>query len=176
MIRRALAGLFAAALLVLAPSAAFGYAEDDFDIAVSTANPAPGETFTVEVTAPTGADVTLTVTAEGVSDDDIEIAGTKSMTKTAVDGSAVFSVTLHEEAVYVLIATDADGNEIGTAQVVVGDGGEGAPAAPGAGDDAAGPALPETGATATPLIIGGAALLLAGGAALYLARRGKVSA
>lgn len=173
MIRRALAGLFAAALLVLAPSAAFGYAEDDFDIAVSTTNPAPGETFTVTVAAPSGTDVTLTVGADGVDEDEIQIAGTKSLTKTAVDGQAVFSVTLTEEATYQIVATDADGNVLDSIQVVVGDGGAGAP---GAGDDAAGPALPETGATATPLVIGGALLLLVGAAALFFARRGKVTA
>lgn len=178
MIRRAFAAVFAAALLVLAPSAAFGYAEDEFEVTASTTNPAPGEAFTVTVAAETGTDVTLTVTSESVSDDAIQIAGTKSLTKTAVDGAAVFSVTLSEEAAYSIVATDAEGNVLGTLELVVGDGGVDAPAAPGAGDgdNVAGPTLPETGATATPLIIGGAALLLAGGAALYLARRGKVSA
>src|SRR5690606_3296620 len=109
MIRRARAGLFAAALLVLAPSAAFAapeYSDDDFDLAVSTTNPAPGETFTVTITAPSGVDVTLTVSSddENVSDDDIQIAGTKSLTKTSVDGQAVFSVTLSEEGTYSLVA------------------------------------------------------------------------
>src|SRR5690554_2856595 len=177
MIRRAFAGLLAAALLVLAPSAAFGYSEDDFDAAISTTNPAPGEAFTVTVEAPSGTDVTLTVSSDAVNDDDIQIAGTKSLTKTAVDGAAVFSVILTEEAVYEIVATDADGNVIETFQVVVGDGG--ATPAPGAGEDtdgAAGPSLPETGATATPLLIGGAVLLLVGAAALFLARRGKVTA
>jgi len=173
MIRRALAGIFAAALLVLAPTAAFGYAEDDFDASVSTTNPAPGESFTVIIEAPSGTDVTLTITADGVDDDDIEIAGTRALTKTAVDGQAVFTVTLHAEAEYALVATDADGNVIDTFAVVVGDGGA---AAPAPGEDAAGPALPETGATVTPIVIGAAALLLVGGAALFFARRGKISA
>ncbi|WP_193311396.1 LPXTG cell wall anchor domain-containing protein [Georgenia satyanarayanai] len=187
MIRRAFAGLLAAALLVLAPTAAFAtYGEDDFDAVISTTNPAPGEAFTVTVQAPSGTDVTLTISSDAVEDDDIEIAGTKSLTKTSVDGAAVFSVTLHAEAVYQIVATDADGNVIETFQVVVGDGGVtpapgdgGATAAPGAGEGtggAAGPSLPETGATATPLIIGGVVLLLVGGAALFLARRGKVTA
>lgn len=180
MLRRAIAGLFAAALLVLAPSAAFAapeYSDDDFDLAVSTTNPAPGETFTVSITAPSGVDVTLTVSSDDVSDDAIQIAGTKSLTKTSVDGQAVFSVTLSEEGTFALVATDAEGNVLETATVVVGD-----PAAapttpaPGAGGGAAGPTLPETGATATPLIIGGALLLLVGGAALFFARRAKVTA
>ncbi|WP_413452516.1 LPXTG cell wall anchor domain-containing protein [Georgenia phoenicis] len=178
MIRRAFAGLLAAALLVFAPTAAFGYAEDDFDATISTTNPAPGEPFAVTVVAPTGTDVTLTVSSDAVSDDDIQIAGAKSLTKTAVDGQAVFSVTLSQEAVFQIVATDADGNVIESFQVVVGDGGTAATPvpAPGAGGGAAGPSLPETGATATPLIIGGVVLLLVGGAALFLARRGKVSA
>src|SRR5690606_20926076 len=101
------------------------------------------------------------------------IAGTKSLTKTAVDGQAVFSVTLTEEAVFSLVATDPEGNVIQTFAITVGDGvpGAGAPGddaagdgagAPGKGDDAAGPALPETGATAMPLVLGGLALLLVG--------------
>ncbi|PYF95939.1 LPXTG-motif cell wall anchor domain-containing protein [Georgenia satyanarayanai] len=183
MIRRAFAGLLAAALLVLAPSAAFGYSEDDFDAEISTTNPAPGEAFTVTVEAPSGTDVTLTVSSDAVDDDDIQIAGTKSLTKTAVDGAAVFSVTLTEEAVFSIVATDNDGDVIETFQVVVGDGGtttddgdDNDGAAGGDTDGAAGPTLPETGATATPLIIGGVVLLLVGGAALFLARRGKVTA
>src|SRR5690625_381626 len=182
MIRRALAGFFAAALLVLAPTAAFGYGDVEYDID-APANPAPGETFTVTVAAPTGTEVTLTITAEGVDDDAIQIAGTKSLTKTAVDNQAGFRVTLTEEAVYTLVATDADGNVLASTQITVGDGGAGAPGAgdgagaPGTDEDgAAGPALPETGATATPLIIGGAILLLVGAAAVYFARRGKVNA
>lgn len=117
------------------------------------------------------------MSSDAVEDDDIQIAGTKALTKTAVDGAAVFTVTLTEEAIYQIVATDADGNVIESFQIPVGDGG--ATPAPGAGDDtdgASGPALPETGATATPLIIGGVVLLLVGAAALFLARRGKVSA
>src|SRR5690625_5276954 len=179
MLRRALAGLFAAALLVLAPTAAFGYAEDEFDIAVSTTNPDPGESLTVTVTAETGTDVTLTVTSDdpNVSDDDIQIAGTKSLTKAAVNNAATFTVTLTEEAVYTLVATDEEGNEIDTVTVVVAAPDAAAPGSPAApGDGAAAPGLPETGASATPLIIGGIALLVVGGAALFFARRGKVSA
>ncbi len=174
MIRRVLAGLFAAALLVLAPSAAFAapeYSDDDFDIAVSTTNPAPGETFTVNVTAPTGTDITLTVGLVGGDEADIETYGPV----TAVAGVATFNLTLSEEGTYQIIATDGDGNVRDTIQIVVGDGGAAAPGA-GDGDEAAGPALPETGATATPLIIGGALLLLVGAAALFFARRGKVTA
>jgi len=192
MIRRAIVAVFAATLLVLAPSAAFGYSEDDFDVTVSTTNPAPGEAFTVTVTAPSGTEVTLTVTSDDadVNDEDIQIAGTKALTKTAVDGQAVFSVTLTETGTYALVATDPQGNVLDTIAVVVGD----VSAAPGGGDGSTGndgsaglpgtatgaPAtstgLPETGATATPLIIGGALLLLVGGAAIYFTRRMKVSA
>lgn len=188
MIRRAFGGLLAAALLVFAPTAAFAYDLDEFDAAISTVNPAPGEGFTVTVQAPSGTDVTLTVSSDAVEDDDIQIAGIKSLTKTSVDGAAVFTVTLSEEAVYEIVATDADGRVIERFVVTVGDGGVTETPAPGtetpapgagAGEDtggAAGPALPETGATATPLIIGGAVLLLVGAAALFLARRGKVTA
>lgn len=60
MIRRALGGLLAAALLVFAPTAAVAttYGDDDFDARISTSNPAPGEAFTVTVEAPSGTDVT----------------------------------------------------------------------------------------------------------------------
>ncbi|WP_127573408.1 LPXTG cell wall anchor domain-containing protein [Georgenia faecalis] len=177
MIRRAFAGLVTAAVLVFAPTAAMAYTADDYDADVSTTNPAPGESFEVVIVAPSGTDVTLTITAEGVSDAAIQIAGTKSLTKTAVDGQAVFTVTLTEEGRYAMVATAEDGTVIETFAIVVGDGvpGAGAPGDGGdngAGDDgAAGPSLPDTGATATPLIIGGIALLLVGGAIVYLVRR-----
>ncbi|WP_454085392.1 LPXTG cell wall anchor domain-containing protein [Georgenia sp. Marseille-Q6866] len=186
MIRRALGGLLAAALLVFAPTAAFAYDLDEFDAAISTVNPAPGEGFNVTVEAPSGTDVTLTVSSDAVEDDDIQIAGTKSLTKTSVDGAAVFTVTLSEEAVYEIVATDPDGRVIERFVVTAGDGGttpgddadgdDNDGAAGGDTDGAAGPSLPETGATATPLIIGGVVLLLVGAAALFLARRGKVTA
>jgi LPXTG-motif cell wall-anchored protein len=187
MIRRTLAGLLAAAVIVFAPTAATAqYVDDDFDAVVETTNPAPAEPFAVTVTAPSGTDVTLTVTADGVPDDAIQIAGTKSMTKTAVDGQAVFTVTLTEEAVHEMVATDPEGNVIETFTVAVGDaivgggdgdqaggGGDGDDQAGGVGgdDQAGGPALPETGATATPLIVGGIALLVVGGVIVYLVRR-----
>ncbi|MFC4553885.1 LPXTG cell wall anchor domain-containing protein [Georgenia faecalis] len=158
---------------MFAPTAAMAYTADDYDADVSTTNPAPGESFEVVIVAPSGTDVTLTITAEGVSDAAIQIAGTKSLTKTAVDGQAVFTVTLTEEGRYAMVATAEDGTVIETFAIVVGDGVPGAGDGDnGAGDDgAAGPSLPDTGATATPLIIGGIALLLVGGAIVYLVRR-----
>ncbi|MEE6295623.1 LPXTG cell wall anchor domain-containing protein [Georgenia wangjunii] len=177
MIRRAIGAAVAAAVIVLAPTAAIGYTGADYDAVVSTTNPAPGEAVSVVVTAPSGTDVTLTVSADGVSDDAIQIAGTKALTKTAVNGEAVFSLTLSEEGVYTAVATDADGNVIETFTLVVGDGvpgegdGDGDDAAGGDSDEAAGPALPETGATATPLLIGGAVLLLVGAGIVFFMRR-----
>ncbi|MEE6274178.1 LPXTG cell wall anchor domain-containing protein [Georgenia sp. MJ206] len=179
MFRRALAGAITAVLLVFAPTAAFGYNQDDYDAAVSTTNPDPGQSFTVVVEAPSGTDVTLTISADGVSDDAIQIAGTKSLTKTATDGMATFTVTLSEEAVYDLVATAEDGTVIETFAITVGDpagAGDGATDGPGAGagqdgDDVAAPGLPETGATATPLLIGGAVLLVIGAGIVFFMRR-----
>lgn len=180
MIRRALAGLFATVLLVLAPSAALAlpYDDDDYDVAVSDTNPAVCEPFTVTVNAPAGTTVTLLITSDDADDDDITIA--PSATQNVVGDSVAFEVTLCAAGTYEIVAVDADGKVRDTIQIVVGDGGAGTPAptAPGAGagGGAAGPGLPETGATATPLLIGGGLLLLVGGAALFFARRGKMSA
>ena len=127
------------------------------------------------IVAPSGTDVTLTVSSDAVSDDAIQIAGSKSLTKTAVDGQAVFTVTLSEEAVYQLVGTAEDGTVIDTVSLVVGDGGQDAPPAGGGDGDSAGPALPETGATSTPLLIGAIALLVLGGTAFAITRRGKAN-
>lgn len=181
--RRITGILFATASLVLVPSAALAgeYPGDPEDVIVTDTNPAPGEPFNVIVDGgPESDEVTLTVTSNdpGVSDDDIEIAGTQSMTKAATGGVAEFTVTLYVEGRYTLVGFDEAGNRVGETIVVVGDGtaGESGTAGEGAGGAGAGGAvggLGATGADDMTMLIGGAGVLLlaGGGLALVAAHR-----
>jgi LPXTG-motif cell wall-anchored protein len=176
---RLLGSLLAVLAIVLAPSAALAYEADDDVLLVSETNPAVGEPFTVRVDAgPDSDEATLTVTSQspGVSDDDIEIAGTQSMTKATNAGVARFTVTLYAEGRYSLVGFDAAGNRVGQSVVVVGDGlaGEG-------GDDESlgavgdstpgGLSLPLTGVDGSTALLGGAGLLLLGGGVVLLVSR-----
>ena len=189
---RGVLGTFAAATaLALVPaSATFAYTgPEDEEVIVTETNPEPGEPFTTIVEAGVESpEATLTVTSEeGISDDAIEIAGTQSMTKATAGGAAEFSVTLYAEGNYTLTGLDANGNVVGEAAVVVGDGvpgedgaedGDAEAGAGAGGDDSFGAAggLGDTGADAGTAMLGGAgALLLVGGGALLFARRRKAT-
>ena len=95
MIRRNILTVAAAAALVLAPTAAFGYGGTDYTDkgTVSDTTPAIGQSFTVTVKGPANASVTLTITSNPASipDSAITIAGTKSLARSVVCrcGSAV---------------------------------------------------------------------------------------
>jgi LPXTG-motif cell wall-anchored protein len=168
---RIASAVVAAGIVVAAPTAAFAYSADEYDVATSDTTPAVGEPFTVTVDGPEGnPEITLTISSPTVPDSAIEIAGTQSLTKaTDANGTAVFTVTLWEEATYELVATDADGTVLSVQTITAVEEG----AAGGAAADAAGPAtLPQTGSDAT-VYVAGAALLVAGGAAaaVYANRR-----
>lgn len=183
IIRRVLGAAVASAALVLAPVAATAYTGPEEDVEVTDPTPAPGQPFGVSVDAgPDSAEATLTVTSDdpAVDDEDIEIAGTQSMTKATVNGVADFTVTLHVESNYSLIGYDEDGNVVAETVVTVGDGeagraGTGGDVEAGAGTDAgadAGAGLPDTGSSTTSMLLGGTgALLVLGGAAMVVGRR-----
>ena len=112
--------------IALSPSTALAYEGDDSVLVVSDTNPAPGQPFNVQVDAGADSDeATLTVTSQGSSvaadDDDIEIAGTQSLTKPTNAGVAQFTVTIHVAGRYNLVGFDAAGNRVGQSVVVVGD-------------------------------------------------------
>ena len=109
--------------IALSPSTALAYEGDDSVLVVSDTNPAPGQPFNVQVDAGADSDeATLTVTSQGSSvaadDDDIEIAGTQSLTKPTNAGVAQFTVTIHVEGRYNLVGFDAAGNRVGQSVVV----------------------------------------------------------
>ena len=172
--------------IALSPSTALAYEGDDSVLVVSDTNPAPGQPFNVQVDAGADSDeATLTVTSQGSSvaadDDDIEIAGTQSLTKPTNAGVAQFTVTIHVEGRYNLVGFDAAGNRVGQSVVVVGDGatgsgggdeGSGSGAAGSSAGSSSGGGLPLTGVDgSTALIVGAGLLLVAGGVALVASRR-----
>lgn len=168
MIRRKVLIVAAAAALVLAPSAAFGYGAQDYTNkgTVSDSTPAAGESFSVTVQGPGNTPVTLTVTSNPASlpDSAITIAGTKTLTKTtSATGTAVFTVTVTQAGTYTLVAADAaSGAVLSTQSLTV------AGAAGAAGTTRA---LPTTGSDALPLGLGAGALVLAGAGAVVVAKR-----
>ena len=172
--------------IALSPSSALAYEGDDSVLVVSDTNPAPGQPFNVQVDAGADSDeATLTVTSQGSSvaadDNDIEIAGTQSLTKPTNAGVAQFTVTIHVAGRYNLVGFDAAGNRVGQSVVVVGDGatgsgggdeGAGSGAAGASAGSSSGGGLPLTGVDGSTALIGGAGLLLvAGGVALVASRR-----
>ena len=182
MIRRTVLTASAVLALTLAPAAAQAYDAPGFETTVADPTPATGAPVTVSVRgAGAGAPVTLTVTSEpaSLSNDSIQIAGTKSLTKPAGStGVATFAVTFVAGGTYNAVATDAAGRTLGTEVLTVA-----APAAPGAaatggaatGGAAAGAALSETGFDATGLAVGAGAMVLAGAGAVVVARRRQTS-
>jgi len=161
MIRRSILALAAAAVLVLAPTAAFGYGASDYTDkgSVSDTTPAVGQPFTVTVKGPASASVTLTVTSNpaSISDSAITIAGVKALVKeTNAAGDATFTVTLGEPGTYTLTVTDTVTGAVISSQVVV---------------VAAAGALATTGSNSGALGIGAGAVLLVGVGLVALARR-----
>jgi LPXTG-motif cell wall-anchored protein len=158
----------AAGALVLGPTAvAFAdtpvtYEAPGVTATVSDVTPAPGATFTFVIDVPAGVtQVTLTVSAPGVSSSNIAIAGSKSLTKAAADGSATFDVTLNAAGTFTLVATDpATGAVLASQAITVA-----APTTGGTGN------LASTGSNETPLIAGAAALVVLGAGGVVLARR-----
>ena len=166
MIRRKVLIVAAAAALVLAPSAAFGYGATDYSNlgTVSDSTPAVGQSFTVTVQGPGNTPVSLTVTSNPASipDSAITIAGTRTATKTTnAAGTAVFTVTLSQGGSYTLVAADGVSGAVLSTQTVS--------VAAAGGTGAA--ALPTTGSDALPLGLGAGALVLAGAGAVVVAKR-----
>ncbi|GEK21492.1 DUF4175 domain-containing protein [Cellulomonas xylanilytica] len=171
-IRRTALVAVAAVALALVPSAAMAYGAQDYTNrgTVSDTTPAAGESFTVTVVGPAGADVTLTITSNPASipDSAITIAGTRALTKTTNSaGTAVFTVTLSQAGTYTLVATDtASGAVLSTQAVTV------------AGASAAAPGgnLSSTGSNALPIALGAGALVLVGAGGVVMARRRSADA
>jgi len=169
-IRRSALVAVAAVGLALVPSAAMAYGSGDYSNkgTVSDTTPAVGQSFTVTVTGPAGASVTLTITSNPATlpDSAINIAGTKSLAKvTNSAGTAVFTVTLSQPGSFTLVATDtASGAVLSTQTVSV------AGAASGAGT------LSSTGSNALPIALGAGALVLVGAGGVVLARRRQAGA
>lgn len=164
MIRRKVLIVAAAAALVLAPSAAFGYGATDYTDkgTVSDTTPTVGQSFTVTVQGPANASVTLTITSpDSIPDSAITIAGTKSLTKTTnAAGTAVFTVTLSAAGTYTLVATDTVSGAVLSTQAVT--------VAAAAGTTGS---LATTGTDALPIALGAGALVLAGAGAVVVAAR-----
>jgi hypothetical protein len=160
-----------AAALFLIPTAAMAYEAPGYDATVSDATPALGVPVAVNMT---GADaneaVTLTVTSvpASISNDDIQIAGTKAMTKRMnASGAGTFMVTLRVSGTYNLTMTDPAGATLSTQTLAAGTAG----AAAGVAGATTGAQLSKTGFDGMGLAIGGVALVLAGAGAVVVARR-----
>jgi len=115
--RRSVLVATAALGLVALPSVALGYEAPGIDTIVTDATPMVGEETRVTITgAEPSSEVTLTVTSNPASlpVDAIEVAGTRSFSKSADPSGAVdFRVTFTESAVYNAAATDASGSLLG---------------------------------------------------------------
>lgn len=165
MNRRLTLTTLTAGALVLVPTAAMAY--DAPGYATTTTDPAPaaGEAFTVRTEGTTaGESYTLTVTSEpaSLSNDAIQIAGTKSVAKTATGSSVTYTVTLAAGGTYAAAVTDEAGRLVGDQVFTVA-----APAAAAAG----GSVLSATGFDGAELAVGAGALVLAGAGAVVVARR-----
>jgi hypothetical protein len=162
VIRRTFIALAAACAFVL-PTAAIAqaYPPPPADMEVSDPTPAVGQTIIVEIEGAVGATATLSITFDDsqASEDDVEIAGVKSLSKTIPSsGVATFRVTLHAPGTYTFTAF-VDGQRVEVQTVTahaVGVGGQ---------------RLSDTGVSAMPLILGAGGLILAGGGAVVLAAR-----
>lgn len=168
MIRRTVLVAAAAVALILAPTAAMAYDAPGFTSTVSDSTPALGQPVTVVISgADANAPVTLTITSNpaSLSNDTIQIAGTKSLTKTAnASGVVSFTVTLTGVGSFLLTATNAAGAVISTQTLTVA-------AAGAASGGVAGAQLSRTGFEGMPLVVGGGVLVLLGAGAVVIARR-----
>ncbi len=165
MNRRHILTIAAAAALVLAPTAAFGYGATDYTDkgTVSDTTPAAGQAFTVTIKGPANESVTLTITSNpaSVPDSSITIAGTKSLTKVAnAAGAATFTFTLTQAGTYTIVATNTASGAVLSTQVVT---------VAAAGSTAA--ALPSTGSNALPIGLAAGALVLVGAGSVVVAKR-----
>ena len=124
MIRRAVLVAAAVVAVILTPSVAMAYNAPGFTSTVSDSTPAPGAPVTVVITGADGhAPVNLTITSNpaSISNEAIQIAGTKSLTKAANKrGVATFTVTLTAAGTYKLVATNAAGAVMSTQTLTVG--------------------------------------------------------
>ncbi|UJP41002.1 peptidase [Cellulomonas palmilytica] len=166
-VRRAVASAAIVGALVLSPSAAFGYGAEDYTDTgtASTTTPAVGQSFTITVVGPPGARVTLTITSSAnIPDSAIQIAGTKSLTRTAdASGTAVFTVTLSQAGTFTAVVTDAESGEVLSTQTFQ---------VAGSVAEAPGGELSSTGSDVLPLALGaGAVLVLGAGAVVYATKR-----
>lgn len=169
--RTALVAAFAAAI-ALAPTAALAYEAPGFDSNATTSVTPTSRSVAITVTAPAGVTaVNITVTIDGVTDDQITIAGTKSATKAVVNGEAVFTVTVAGTSSAALpvayAAYDAanPGVLVASGTATLAPNATAAPAAPSA--------VAVTGSEALPLAIGAGVLAVAGAGAVVVARRSR---
>lgn len=179
MIRRSLISAAAAIALVVMPTVAMAYDAPGYDTTVSDPTPAVGRAFTLMTRgAAPGAILTLTITSDpaGIGNDAVEIAGTKTMTKTAeadADGTVTWTVTLSAAGTYFLAVTDAAGNLLGDETVTVAGAAAGTAAGTAAG--AVTPGLSDTGFDGAGLAVGAVVLIVAGAVAVFFARRRQLA-
>ena len=166
MIRRTTMVAAAALALVLAPSAAMAYQAPGYSTTTSDSTPAINEAVTITSTGfAAGAACTLTITSNPatISNDAIQIAGTKSSSKTATAAGCTWTVKLGAAGTYTAAVTNAQGQLVGDQVLTV----AAAPAATAAPTRA----LSATGFDGTELAVGAGALVLAGAGAVLVARR-----
>ncbi|MBX9247161.1 peptidase, partial [Actinotalea ferrariae] len=162
--RRLALTTLAAGALVLAPTAALAYDAPGYGTTTQDAAPAAGESVTLRTEGTTpGQDYTITVTSEpaSLSNDSIQIAGTKSATKTATGTSVTFTVTFAAGGTYTAAVKDESGRLVGDQVFTVAS----SAAAAAAGTSALG----ATGFDGVELAVGAGALVLAGAGAVVVA-------
>jgi hypothetical protein len=172
MIRRTVLATAAAVAVVLAPTAAMAYESDEFTAVVSDPTPAAGAPVTVTVEGEPNALVSLMVQSDDVPDSAIEIAGSRTLSKsTNASGVAVFTVTLSQNGAYTATAKDAAGNIIKVQDLsVVGAAGAAAGTSASRAAQSRG-GLAETGFDGAGLAAGAGALVVAGAGAVLIAKR-----
>jgi hypothetical protein len=167
MIRRMLLSAAAALALVAVPAVAMAYDAPGYASTVSDPTPTLGQALTLTTNgAPAGANLTLTITSNpaSISNDAIQIAGTKALARTAsASGTASWSVTMSAAGTYTLAVTGPGGALLGDETVVVAAAG-GVPAA-----------LSSTGFDPLGLAAGALALMAAGAVAVLFARRRQLA-
>jgi len=168
VIRRTALVAAAAVALILAPTAAMAYEDEQFAAAVSDATPAAGSPFTVSVTGPANTPVTLTVSGAAQIDG---VTGSSLTKNTNAQGVAQFSVVLANAGSYTITATDASGAVITTQTVSVAAVGVAASRSSASGRAATGAQLGDTGFDGMGLAAGAGALVIAGAGAVVVARR-----
>ncbi|GEN81293.1 hypothetical protein [Actinotalea fermentans] len=160
-LRRTLLTSVGTLTLVALPAVAMAYDAPGYDTTVNDSTPAVGQAITINTLGQTpNEQLTLTITSNPatIGNDQIQVAGTKSLAKTAnASGDASWSVTLNAAGTYTARVTNAAGALVGDEVLTVA-------AAPGS-------SLSDTGFDGMELALGAGALILAGGAAVVVARR-----